>query len=82
MHTKDGLQPSPAPAISPSQTAPGGGGMGRVVPPLVCPLIAIELRNKDESEFWYDLNLTIPDFTTLGLILAPRQVKQKMLLLV
>ena len=50
-------------------------------PQLVCPLIEIELRNKDKRKDRDVLNLTIPDFTTLGHILTfPGQVKQKMLL--
>ena len=41
-----GNKSSPAPAISPSHTAPGWRH-----PKLICPLIAIELRNKDETMF-------------------------------
>ena len=53
---------------------------GEWLPPprLVCPLIKIELRNKDKRKDRDVLNLTIPDFTTLGQILTfPGQVKQK-----
>ena len=50
-------------------------------PRMVCPLIEIELRKKDKRKDRDGLNLTIPDFTTLGHILTfPGQVKQKMLL--
>ena len=46
-------------------------------PRLVCSLIAIEIRNKDEGKVWDVLNLTILDFTTIGHILVfPGQVKQ------
>ena len=56
-------------------------GVGVATPRLVCPLIEIELRNKDKRKDRDVLNLTIPDFTTLGHILTfPGQVKQKMLL--
>ena len=56
----------------------GGGGCH---PRLVCPLIEKELRNKNKRKDRDVLNLTIPDFTTLGHILTfPGQVKQKMLL--
>ena len=49
-------------------------------PRLVCPVIEIELYNKDNRKDRDVLNLTIPDFTTLGHILTfPGQVKQKML---
>ena len=41
-----GSKSSPAPAISPSHTAPGWRH-----PQLICPLIAIELHNKDETMF-------------------------------
>ena len=41
-----GNKSSPAPAISPSHTAPGWRH-----PQLICPLIAIELHNKDETMF-------------------------------
>ena len=52
-----------------------------VTPRLVCPLIEIELSNKDRRKDRDVLNLIIPDFTTLGQILTfPGQVKQKMLL--
>ena len=52
-----------------------GGG---TIPRLVIPLIEIELRNKDKRKDRDVLNLTIPDFTTLGDILTfPGQVKQK-----
>ena len=45
---------------------------------LVCPLIEIELHHKDERKARDLLNLTIPDFTTLGHILTyPGQGKQQ-----
>ena len=54
---------------------------GVATPRLVCPLIEIELRNKDKRKDRDFLNLTIPDFATLGRILTfPGQVKQRMLL--
>ena len=50
-------------------------------PQLVCPLNEIEPRNKNKRKDRDLLNLTIPDFTTLGHILTfPGQVKQKILL--
>ena len=53
----------------------GGGGCH---PWLVCPLIEIELRKKDKRKDRNVLNLTMPDFTTLGHILTfPQQFKQK-----
>ena len=49
----------------------------------MCPLIAIEFRNKDEWKALYVLDPVIPDLTTfdyLGRILTfPGQVKQEML---
>ena len=48
---------------------------------LVCPLIEIELCNKNKEKYRDVVNLNITDFTTLGQILTfPGQVKQKMLL--
>ena len=41
-------------------------------PPLVCPLNEIDLGNKDKRKDRDVLNLTIPDFTTLGHILTFR----------
>ena len=56
----------------------GGGGC---YPRIVRPLIEIELRNKDKRKDRDVLDLTIPDFTTLGHVLTfPGQVNQKMLL--
>ena len=48
------------------RTREGGG-----TPRLVCPLIATELRNKDERKVRDVLNLTITDFTTLGQVFDP-----------
>ena len=45
----------------------GGGGLP---PPAYSPLIAMELRNKDEWKVWDVLNPTIPDIDTLGHILT------------
>ena len=59
-----------------------GVGVG-IAPGLMCPLIAIEFRNKDERKALYVLDPVIPDLTTfdyLGRILTfPGQVKQEML---
>ena len=56
------------------------GGGGSHLPRLVCPLIEIELRNKNKRKDRDVLNLTMPDFTTLRYILTfPGQVKHKML---
>ena len=58
-------------------------GVGCPPPQLICPLIVIEFRNKDERIAWDVLNPTIPDLTTLGLILTlPEKVKQKCCFLV
>ena len=47
-------------------------------PLLVCPLVEIELHNKDKRKHRDVLNPTTPDFSTLTNILTfPRQVKQK-----
>ena len=53
-----------------------------VAPPqLIWSLIEIQLCNKAKRKDCDVLNLTIPDFTTLGHILTfPGQVEQKMLL--
>ena len=59
-------------------TLGGGGGHPR----LVCSLIEVELRNKNERNVQHYLKLTIPDFAALDHILNfPGQVKRKMFLL-
>ena len=56
-------------------------GRGRA-PRLVCSLIEIQLRNKNERKAQHYLKLTISDFTALDHILSfPGQVKRKMFLL-
>ena len=56
----------------------GGKEGGCHHPRLVYPLIELELRNKDKRKDRDVLNLTIPDFITLGLILTfLGQVKEK-----
>ena len=55
---------NPRPHLLFRHPRPQGGG---VPPPLrvLCPLIAIEVRNKDEQKVRDVLDQTIPDFTTL-----------------
>ena len=56
------------------------GGGGGCHPRLICPPIEMELSHKDEQKAWDVLNLTMPNFTTLGHILSlPGQVNQKIL---
>ena len=53
-----------------------GGGHPR----LICPMIAIELLNKDGRKVWNVLNPTIPDSTTFGNILTfPGHVQKTLL---
>ena len=58
--------------------------LDRTCPPptrLICPLIEIELRNKDKRKDCDVLNLSTPEFYYLSHILTfPGQVKQRMLL--